>query len=119
MIMSVNFNLKVCFNHFKFYDNNVILINKIMKFFLIMILIIPFFNTPTQECNLKIQTHYILAPIQSKQSYYDDRFHPSLFKERITTISVKSYFCLLVSFLQSVDVIFFSIISTSSLNIQE
>ena len=52
MIELVSFNLKVWFNQFKLYDNNEILINKIIKCFLYYFNY-PVLNTQTQAFNLE------------------------------------------------------------------
>ena len=49
-----SFNLKVCFNQFKLSDNNINLINKIIKFFLYYILIIQFSILKLENSILKI-----------------------------------------------------------------
>ena len=81
---------KINASEFKFYDNNVSLINKIMKFFLYYVNYSAVLDTSTQEFNLEnsdiLYFGALYIPIksvynnQSQQSYCDDRFHPSHFK---------------------------------------
>ena len=88
MIKLLSFNLKVFFN-LSYYTIiiNVILKNKVMKFFIYYFNYLVL-NTQTQESNLENSNilDFETFSIKSNQMSQEQRFHPSLFKERVSLL---------------------------------